>query len=68
MNEIVGGKFMSEMHLRQPGFTCSASRLFTKNKETMQKFKEIGDSQYIYQNELDKLIFNITWLMEILKI
>ena len=48
---------MSEMHLRQPGFICSACRLFTKNKETMQKFKEIGDSRYIYQNELDKTYF-----------
>ena len=39
MNEIVhnfllaGDKFMSEMHLKQPGFTYSACRPFTKNKE-----------------------------------
>ena len=38
MNEIVnkfllaGDKFMPEMHLRQPAFTYSASRTFTKNK------------------------------------
>ena len=31
---------MPEMHLRQPGFTDSASRTFTKNKERIQKFKE----------------------------
>ena len=60
MNEIVnklllaGDKFMPEMHLRQPGFTYSACGPFTKNKERIQKFKETGDSQYIYQNELDK--------------
>ena len=60
MNEIVnkfllaGDKIMSEMHLRQPGFTYSAYRPFTKNKERIQKFKETGDSRYIYQNELDK--------------
>ena len=44
-------KFMSEMHLRQPGFTYSASGLFTKNKERIKKFKETGDSIYTYQNE-----------------
>ena len=27
---------------------------FTKDKERIQKFEEIGDSRYIYQNELDK--------------
>ena len=60
MNEIVnkfllaGDKIMSKMHLRQPGFTYSAYRPFTKNKERIQKFKETGDSRYIYQNELDK--------------
>ena len=63
MNEIVnkfllaGDKFMPEMHLRQPGFTYSACGSFTKNKERIQKFKETGDSRYIYQNELDKACF-----------
>ena len=48
------------MHLRQPAlldkseFTNSACRKFTKNTERIQKSKEIGDSQYIYQNELDR--------------
>ena len=28
-----------------------------KNKERIQKFKETGDSQYIYQNKLDKTCF-----------
>ena len=59
MTEIVnkffkGYKFMPEMHLRQPGFTYSVCGPFTKNKERIKKFKETGDSQYIYQNELDK--------------
>ena len=69
MNEIVnkfllaGGKFMPEMHLNQPtalgkpGFTYSACRPFTKNKERIQKFKETGDTKYIYRNELDKAYF-----------
>ena len=50
MNEMVnqfllsGDKFMSEMNLRQPGFTYSACGPFTKNKDRIQKFKETGDS------------------------
>ena len=34
---LAGGKFMPEMHLRQPQFTYSACRPFTKNKERIQK-------------------------------
>ena len=57
MNEIVnkfllpGDTFMPEMHLKQPGFTYSACGPFTKNKERTQKFKETGDTKYIYKNE-----------------
>ena len=45
MNEIVnkcllaGDKFMSEMHLKEPGFTYSACGPFTKNKQRMQTLK-----------------------------
>ena len=44
MNDIVNkfllavDKFMPEIHLKQPGFTYSASGPFTKNKERIQKF------------------------------
>ena len=48
---------MPEMHLKQPGFTVSACGPFTKNKERIQKFKETGDTSYIYKNELDKACF-----------
>ena len=63
MNEIVnkfllaGGKFIPEMQLRQLRFTYSACGPFTKNKERIQKFKETGDSRYMYQNKLDKSCF-----------
>ena len=30
---------------------------FTKNKERIQKFKETGDTNFIYKNELDKACF-----------
>ena len=48
---------MAEMHLKQPRFTDSACGPFTKNKERIQKFKETGDTSYIYKNELDKACF-----------
>ena len=48
---------MSEMYLKQPQFTYSACSPFTKNKQRIQKFKETGDSRYIYRNELDKACF-----------
>ena len=66
MNEIVnkfllaGDKFMPEMHLKQSislgksGFTNGACRPFTKKEEIIKKFKDTGDTKYIYKNELDK--------------
>ena len=54
---LAGGKFMPEMDFRQPGFAYSACGPFTKNKERTQKFKQAGDSKYIYRNELDKACF-----------
>ena len=48
---------MPEMHLKQPGFTYSGCGSFTKNKKRTQKFKETGDTSYIYKNELDKVCF-----------
>ena len=48
---------MPEMHLRQHGFTYRACGPFTKNKERIQKFKQTGDSRYIYKNEIDKACF-----------
>ena len=63
MNDIIhkfllaGDKFIPEMHLRQPQFTYSACRPFTKHKQRIQKFNETGDTNYIYKNELDKACF-----------
>ena len=48
---------MLEMHLKQPGFTYSTCRPFTKNQERIKKFKETGDTSYIYKNKLDKVCF-----------
>ena len=63
MNEMVnqfllaGDKFMLEMHLKHPGFTHSACEPFTKNKKRIQKFKETGDTNYIYKNDLGRPCF-----------
>ena len=48
---------MPEMHWKQPGFTYSTCESFTKNKERIQKFKETGDTNYIYKTELGKACF-----------
>ena len=63
MNEIVnkfllvGGTFMPEMHLKQPGFTYSACGPFTRNKERIEKFIQAENIDFIYKNELDKACF-----------
>ena len=49
-------KFMPEMHLRQPGFTYSACRPFTRNKQKIQKLMQTGDTNCIYRNQLGKAI------------
>ena len=54
---LAGDKFMSEIHLRQLQFTYSACGPFTKHEQRIQKFKETGDTNYIYMNELDKACF-----------
>ena len=63
MNEIlnnsllIGDKFMPEMHLKQPGFTCSACGPFTKNKRRIEKFIQTGNTDYSYKSNLDKACF-----------
>ena len=48
---------MAEIYLKQPGLMYSAYGPFAKNKERFKKFKTTGDWRYIYQNELDKALF-----------
>ena len=54
---LAGDKFIPEMHLRQPRFVYSACGPFTRHKERIKKFKQTGDTCYIYRNELDKACF-----------
>ena len=73
MNEIVnkfllvGDKFMPEMHLKETGLTYSACGPFTKYKERIEKFMQIGNTNLIKMN-LIKVVFNMIWLMENQKI
>ena len=74
MNEIVnkffwaGDKFMPEMHSKQPGFTYSACEPFTKNEERIQKLKKQEIQVIFTKMNLIRLVFNMIWHMEILKI
>ena len=54
---LAGDKFMPEMHLKQSQFVYSACGPFTRHKERIKKFKQTGDTSYIYRNELDKACF-----------
>ena len=55
MNKIINkflltGDKMTELHLKQPGFTYSACRPFTKHRERIQKFRETGNLKHLYRN------------------
>ena len=54
---LAGDKLMPEMHLRQPQFIYSACGPFTRYRERIKKFKQTGDTRYIYRNDLDKAYF-----------
>ena len=54
---LAGDKFMPQMHLRQPQFVYSICGPFTRHKKRIKKFKQTGDTRYIYRNELDKAYF-----------
>ena len=47
-------KFMLQMHLKQPVFTYSVRGPFTKCKERIEKFMKTGNTDFTYENDLDK--------------
>ena len=63
MNKIInkflltGDKLMPKLHLRQPGFTCSACKPFTKHCERILKIRKTGNFKHLYTNELHKACF-----------
>ena len=74
MNEIVnkfllaGDKFMSELHLKQPGFTYSACGPFTRNKEKLKNLCRQEIQILFTEISLIKLPFNMMQLMVYRKI
>ena len=54
---LIGDKFMSELYLKQPGFTYSACEQFTKHCERIKKFGETGNLKHLCRNELGKGCF-----------
>ena len=54
---LADDKFMPDMYLRQPQFVYSACGPFTRHQERIKKFKQTGDTRYIYRNKLDKACF-----------
>ena len=69
---LAGDKFMPEIHLKQPGFTYSACGPFKRRiQKTKEKFKNLKkqEIQAIFTKmNLIRLVFNMIWHMEILKI
>ena len=63
---MTGDKFMSELLLKQPGFTYSGP--FTKHCERIQKFRGTGNLKHLYRNELDKACFLMMQHILIVKI
>ena len=69
MNEIVnrlllaGDKSMPEMHLQQPGFSCSACGPFTKTKKELKSFCKQEIQVIFAKMILIKLVPNMTWFM-----
>ena len=49
---------MPELHLKQPGCTSSVCGTFTKHRERIEKFREIGNLKHLYRNGLDKACFS----------
>ena len=54
---LVGDKFMPEMHLKQRGFTYIACCPFTRTKKIIEQSMQTGNTDFIYQIELDKTCF-----------
>ena len=65
MNKIInkfllnGDKFMTELILKQSGFTDSACGQFTKHRERIQKVWETDNSKHLYRNKLEELVLNM---------
>ena len=65
---LVEDNFTPEMHLRQPEFTYTAYRTFKKAKKKYKNLKKQEIHDVVIKTNQIKLHFNMTRLMDILKI
>ena len=56
---LTGDKFISELHLKQPEFTCSVCGSFTKDRERIRKLRETGNLIHLCRNNYTKLVLLI---------
>ena len=54
---MTGGKFIQNLHLKQPGFTYSACGPFTEHCDRIKKFREVSNLKHLCKNTLDKACF-----------
>ena len=60
---LAGDRFMPEMHLRQP-----VDGPFTRNKKEYKNLKKHEIHNIFIKTNWIKLAFNLTWIMDVLKI
>ena len=67
---LAGDKSMPEMHLKKRGFSYNACGQFIKKKKKKKEWKKEKKKEtrdiFIKTNQI-RFVFNIIWLMEILK-
>ena len=74
MNEIIkkfllaGDKFMPEMHLNNQDLLIVLVDHLLKTEEELKNLKKQETQTIFTKMNLIRLVFNMTWLMEILKI
>ena len=54
---LVGYNVMTQLYLKEPGFIYTACGPFTRNKKRIEKFMQVGNTNFIYRNELEKAYF-----------
>ena len=73
MNDIInkfflaGDKFIPEIHFRQPGFTYNVVDQLQKVKKEYKRLNKPEIQGILTKKNYIKLVFNMIWLMEILK-
>ena len=65
---LAGDKFMSEMHLKQPGLVTVLAYHLPKINKEFKDLKEQKIQTIFREMNLIRFVFNMTWLMEILMI